>query len=274
MRQRPWPIIILAVFYCLAPLYNSMFSAWLMKISWFTYLRLHVHSVSLFTLLVYYGSFPLAGLAIYSFKKWSFPAYFSIMLWTLYQNYETHHKFPHIFGLGWLVVFYGLNLALVGYFLLRPVRRLYQDKSLRWWESLPRYPLQCPCSVDGPDGTTEARLEDISVGGCRIGLSRPGKLNEPIIVKFTEGGIDYAITGHVIYQREGTPTVAGISFEPDETNKKNLKKLVKSLRKSGLEPRNKADLSWTSLRNWAVHAVKTGEGLTPQTEREAIKRSG
>ena len=138
MKRRPWPIILLAIFHVIAPLGNILVNSYLAKVSLSVYLQVLTAPENLKTLLVFV-LVPLAGaVLIYICKKWSYILY--IVLMTIPFGYSLLSYLKNAtFGMTVaLVVFYFVNMLVIGYFLLPAVRRLYFDPRMRWWETKPR----------------------------------------------------------------------------------------------------------------------------------------
>ncbi len=64
MKQRPWPIILLAIFHLFAPVGNFFINAHYVPVDSWTYFVAHFDPVNIGSSLIFFLVPPLAGLAI------------------------------------------------------------------------------------------------------------------------------------------------------------------------------------------------------------------
>lgn len=266
MRSRPWPIVILALLFCFAPLLNAFFSAWLEGLSVLGYLNVFLHEASWLELLDFFILFPAAGVAIYLCKRWSYFVVLVIATLNVFSNYDTWKTYPKYFPAWLFVTAVILAAVVVGYFLLPAVKIVYMDPRLRWWESKPRY-LVTGESVLRFEGREErARITDISEGG--VFISTPADLPQDMVVslELSISGENIGLRAKVVYRRGGAVPGYGIQFvSPSSEEKKAIRKLIKSLKVQGAPVRTPFD--WKKdLREWFHTLLHTGRGLVPRTD--------
>lgn len=267
MKTRPWPIVLLAIIHILGPVGNTFLSAQLQHLNPIAFLSAYIRTQSLWKLFDFFLIYPLAGLAIYACKKWSYPLFLAVSFYTVYSNYLIWKIAPQIYPFALFGITTLLDIVFVGYFLNSAVRAMYMNPRLRWWESKPRYLIGAPCTVriDGaadqaPEYTAE--FADISENGIFLLNVRDSSLKEKqsILLNFTLLGQDYQSRGRVIHcRKEG----CGVIFLHDKDTKKKLKALCRVLKFQDVPIRGAVNLK-EDFKNWIITLLKTGEGLIPK----------
>jgi hypothetical protein len=127
MKTRPWPIIILSIFHIIAPLGNILVNSLLAKVDILFYLRVLMAPENRVTLYVF-TVVPLVGaVLIYICKKWSYMAYIALMTIPFGYSLISYMKSATIPMTIALVLFYIINMLVIGYFLLPAGGRLNLD---------------------------------------------------------------------------------------------------------------------------------------------------
>ncbi len=206
---------------------------------------------------------PIAGIAIYSVKKWSYPVFISIIGWTIYSNYEVWRAHPDTMTLPVTLFTYGANLAIVSYFLIPAVRAAYFNPRLRWWENKPRYKVNLEGMIKGAFGETPAEVVNLSEGGAFVSTSAELQPEDKVDLHFNVFDRVFGIEGRVVY-RLGSRNAYGVQFILTPEIYANLKRVTQGLERMGVQRQPEKVLLYQSLREWAKTLVTTGKGLVPE----------
>ncbi|OFZ20235.1 MAG: hypothetical protein A2X94_15280 [Bdellovibrionales bacterium GWB1_55_8] len=267
MRSRPWPIIILALLHILAPFLNAGFSASLEGLSIPGYLNVLIHETSWLGLVDFFVLFPLAGIAIYLCKRWSYFVVLLVAALNVVSNFQTWKTYPAYFPAWLFVVAVILGAVLVGYFLLPAVKIVYMDPRLRWWESKPRYLIAGECVFTLADHEVRARVTDFSEGGVFVGAAAELPLGAVVPLVLSLSDHTLRLSGKIVYRRQGEVPGFGIQFtSPSSSARKEIRTLLRELKRRGTPVRTPFD--WKEdLRAWFSMLVRTGEGIVPKVPR-------
>lgn len=266
MRSRPWPIVILALLFCFAPLLNAFFSAWLEGLSVLGYLNVFLYEASWLEMFDFFVLFPAAGVAIYLCKRWSYFIVLAVATLNVCSNYDTWRTYPKYFP-GWLFVTVVILAAIVvGYFLLPAVKIVYMDPRLRWWESKPRYLVSGESVLRFGDREERARVTDISEGGVFVATQAELQRDTVVSLECSIAGESIDVNAKIVYRRGGEMPGYGVQFvSPSSDEKKAIRKLIKILEQRGAPVRTPFD--WKKdLREWFHTLLHTGRGLIPRTD--------
>lgn len=276
MRTKPWPIILLAIMYFLGPIFNTLAGALVMKISYWHYLVSFFKYNSLFDKVAMLTLYPLAGVAIYLCKPWSYPVYLFVMITSFYLNYQDFKHFSNIFTLPIFIMTVIFNVGLVSYFLIPSVRTTYFNRRVRWWESKPRFLIHLPALLDTPEGQKECELLDVSEGGAFIRLQDPLSPENLYTLHFSLFNRPLSIQARIVYRRHEGVAGYGLQFQFKEQEASQYRKLMKGLRLIGIDVRTPAPEWKESLAQWFVQVMKTGKGLVPEipTQKNAVNCTG
>lgn len=262
MKHRPWPIVILAIIHLLAPITNLLGSAFIMKMGVGEYLRLFYQDSGLWGMFELFALFPIAAVAIYLVRPWSYPVFLSIMVWQFISNVQTWREFPDMFGLPLFLLTTVINIGFVSYFLIPAVRSFYFNRRLRWWETKPRYIVHYEGTLNTEGQDIECKIEDLSVGGAYIKVKH-STLTEaaPAKLEFTTDGKHYTFNASVAYRLlNDNDTLAGygLEFMLNKTQKKNLASLVKTFKKSQRRNRNEP-MDLANFKKWVKQVVSSAK---------------
>ena len=264
MKARPWPIVILALLHILAPFANVIFCAELSHQSVWEFTRSIALTDGVWGIVDFFLLLPIAGVALYMCKPWSYPIFLAITLQTIWVNYQTWQSAPAIFTFPMLTVTGFLDIAFVAYFMLPSVRKTYMDASVRWWEAKPRYPVQ----IDGETsaergGSADCRIVDLSEGGAFIQSSASYESESPVQLRFVVLGQKFEVPCRVVYRRTVEPSGYGLRFEPTSRREgAKLRRLAHAMFLLGIRPRHQHN--WQeSLLEWTKGLVTEGKGLFP-----------
>lgn len=233
MKQRPWPIIILAVCHVIAPVGNILFNAFLTKIPLSVYFRALMLSENRATLLVFTVVPILGAFLIYLCKKWSYIAYVALMIIPVtYSVIEYSKNSTMAMGIG-LALFFVINFLVVGYFMKPAVRRLYFDPRMRWWETKPRYKADFQCQVDYQNKQHWVEIKNISEGGAFLETNSDFNEGDVLKIYFKDAAGVLALDGEVVYRRNAQPIGYGFKFDKNSSREPRLKDLIKKLSTEG-----------------------------------------
>lgn len=269
MKRRPWPIVILAFFHILSPVGNFFFNAMYVDASYADYLRAYFSPQNFTSSILFFVLPPLAGLAIYLCKKWSFWIYFVIMSIILIHsifNWSTRSEIGTIVP---LVLLFVVNTSIVSYFLIPAVRQIYFDPRLRWWETKPRYSVNYEAKLKFDSQTIEAKVMNLSESGlfAIVNHNVPGD-GARIEVSFVDDGTTYTMIGTVIHhQRQGEMGI-GIRFIHSADASRSVKFLTKKLDSEGKRITTRDPGPEDSLTSWLKNIFKGPKALFPKIDKK------
>jgi hypothetical protein len=237
MRRKPWPIILLALFYLLIPLFNILAASirYRDELQFVPLLKILFldpnNKMSLFNMIV---PSLIASYAVYKVKKWSFPVVFICTAWlsvTTIKDYSNSMDTWSIF-IG-IILPILINLILSSYILLPNVYRYYTNAMLRWWERENRYIYQTPVSIELDGEKFAFELENISKGGCLVKNVLDVNFEKPFLIKLNVLDNPLEIKAIVGHKRLTTNSwVYGLKFiELEKTQKRELKNIISQFKK-------------------------------------------
>ncbi len=253
MKNRPWPIIVLALIQILMPAFSILLNALLVPVSPLTYLSLFIEVRTLTEILLFFLPFPIAGIAILAMKSWSYPVFLAVMLWTMGSNFWLWFSNEAITDSFVVLLLISLvNLAFVTYYLLPAVRTVYFDRRLRWWENQPRFAVSFPGSVKNPNESHECALRDLSEGGIFFESAMKLVEGDQVEVAFEISGKPFAFSGEVLHCRKSTHSWGGygIKLALDKEQRRQMRDLVFALKLLGFEMKNAPEDLATSFQLW------------------------
>jgi hypothetical protein len=271
MKTRPWPIVLLAVFHLLSPVVNELVIAWSQHLPLWKSLSLVYQNNSALRLFFGWGAVPIAGMALYMMKPWSYFVFLITEAAILIASF-TAWRTPPSASAGPIVGACLMNMAVVTYFSHSRVRAAYFNARLRWWEAKPRYLLQAPARAHGDFGAISGRVENLSVGGLFFQTSRRLRNGDRVKISFLVFNQKYEAVGHVVYHLTGPNHGYGIQFTHLMPGKKKIKRLVKGLSLMGVNLRNQSEPWHVSFAHWVKRLVFTGSGFLPEFPANALER--
>ncbi|OFZ43917.1 MAG: hypothetical protein A2070_14165 [Bdellovibrionales bacterium GWC1_52_8] len=249
--------------YFLGPVFNSLAGAWLSKMGYLSYLKSIFAHGSLTDLLTIFVLYPLAGLAILAMKNWSFAVYLTAMAIGTYGNYSDWRHYSDIFTLPVFIATTFVNVGLVSYFLLPAVRSAYFNSRLRWWESKPRYQIQCPALFQGQARQIRCTMLNLSEGGAFI--KTPSKVQQgfetTLFFKFLN--ISVALPATVVHVQTRGVKGLGLQFRHTDETEDQLREITDALRTFGMKERAQ-EVKGDNLKLWTLRLLRTGKGLVPE----------
>lgn len=261
MRQRPWPLIVLAILHMLAPLGNSIFNSIRYRIYFWELWQFWFAQLS-WPLLASYFLLPvLAGIFIFLCKKWSFYAYLVCILLITAGSFYGLTTSVTVFTIAFFSLFIIVDFFLVAYFMVPAVKEVYLDPRLRWWEAAPRYTIDL--DVEFGDGDS-GNVSNISLGG--IFVKTEVLLADNIVVKFTWKWKEkeYSVDGRIVHHQLVGTHGYGVRFELSDSTREEIKDLILDLKNDGRLIVNRSNMPEMSFFDWLMQVLKTGKGLMPQ----------
>ncbi len=277
METKPWPLLILAFFYLIEPLTKVVFYSFYWHISPFEFVQIEYYAGSMINNFEFFLLFPIAGIALFAVKKWSFLVFLSVQAWVFITN------IPYLMELyqtnqAWLMLSFAgfglLNIAIVTYLLLPAVRIAYLDPRIRWWEAKPRYSVNVSCEIDDK---IQSIVRNISESGVFIttdmDLPIDSDINLAFILNAESTKFDIKSRAQVVHKfmvsgHEGF----GARFKDlVKGDRRLMKSMIKYLESSNCD-RRPPRRHFSDLINWVVTLLTTGEGLFPKTRLRASNK--
>lgn len=259
MNRRPWPLVILALVQVLNPAFNLILSASLSGAGTLDYIRF-IRQGSWLDIFESVLLMPLAGAAVFAMKRWSYPIFIAAVLWTAWVSVREWRLYPDLIPLPLILGFSAINLALVGYFLLPAVRRVYLDPRIRWWEAHARYEAGLPGQCETQGQTYDLLISNISEGGVFAETRAPLSEGSQVRMHFDFEGRAYPFQGTVRYRRELVFGVEaslkgyGIQFSGTRQDLAPLRQVVRKLDKMGAKRRPEKLRFFSELWQWLKSA--------------------
>lgn len=268
MNRKPWPIVIVSLIFFIVPVMNIIGTYFLldMNVPFFSgYLE------SLFFLPE--NRWPLmqmvlpsfvAGIAVYSVKKWSYPVFYLAMAWITFEIFHNQSKgMDTLSTIQTVVLPMSFNMAYCLYFMLPSVRAIYYNPRLRWWETKPRYMYSMTVRVIVNGMIEDAQMDNISEGGILAKLPMTLDQYSTLNIHMMLDGTDIHTKAKVAYRRDDG-VFHGLQFvDMTKEQKKYMAKFIRKLEADKCEL-TRPVMSWEKdFGQWFVRLVKTGKGLVP-----------
>lgn len=282
MEYKPWPLILLAFVHFIEPISKIAFYSIFFQLSPLDAIVIEYQSGSAIQTFEFFFLFPIAGIALFAVKKWSFPLFVLVEVWVFITNltyFNELYQSNQIWLLGFFIFFGILNIAVVGYLLLPAVRIAYLDPRVRWWEAKPRYSINIEGKVDGQ---TTGTIVNISESGIFIAAHRNLPIDSEIELEFTlfESAAlsqDFHIKLKALVVHKFTvDNVEGYGIryiELSVSNRHLIRSMIRHLERANVTrrpPRRNA----MDLIRWLTTLIKTGKGLFPVNELNVMRKSG
>lgn len=210
MHQRPRLFIFLAILHFLEPLSKIIYFKINTRFPFSDILQNILAIEGIRSNFEFWLLFPLGGLCLLMIKKWSYPIFVTVQLYSIwsilsYQEYTWPYvaKSPHFLS----IMLLSFNVLVITYFLMPGVRRPFYDRRMRWWETKPRYGAEIPCMAHiestGRDGyhKGEAQILNISHSGAFISCNVKPEIGKTIKLDFRYQGMEFSLNAVVRNQR-------------------------------------------------------------------------
>lgn len=272
MRQKPWILVVLAWLHILAPLGTMMLNAAWANRSLSEHVRLFFLPHNFVTQWPHLVLPVVAGFAIWACKKWSFALYFVCIMGLCAVSYVGYQQMGTQIGVSRLLLLYGFNLAVVSYFLLPAVRKVYLDPRLRWWESSPRYRLGAQAAFRVGEIHGVGTVENVSKTGLLIMSNLIPKDQAMIDVDLPFAEETYQLSGRVVHHGSQSSVGFGIRFVLDSQKKRRLSQLIELLKHQAV--RERLPEPGAGFRSWLRSALRGKELLpVPDSQRRATAQA-
>ncbi|ATH08012.1 hypothetical protein BIY24_08620 [Halobacteriovorax marinus] len=220
MKYRPLPFVILGILHLVEPLLKLAYFKATTHFPIMSIIENITHLNAPRAVFEFWFLFPIGGLALLGVKKWSYPIFVSVQLYSIYRhlNYEPF-TWPYATSTPqWpSLVLLACNIAIIIYFLLPEIRKPFFNKEDRWWEHRERYTIRIPCSYTLSSGNTlkDAEILNISHSGAFVTLPESENIcQEKLIINITFLNDNICLGAKVISAHEfDSEKGFGIAFE-------------------------------------------------------------
>ena len=268
MKQRPWPIIILAIAHFLAPIGNLFISSYVNSIGIWENLRDRFQPENLGDTFMFFLIPILSGWLVYLCKKWSYYLYLVLMSYMIISSTYFWYTQMGLISIWPLVFLYFVNVGVVGYFLIPAVRELYFDPRLRWWESKSRYYLEQDVEVISGEKKQSGALKNISETGAFVMMENPPQDESSALMVFENEGIHFEIPITVILHDRMKEIGFGAKFLHTDESLKLTQTLTQKLQKEGKVIENRRPAPEDAFQYWAKRVITFRGGLIPETKKK------
>ncbi len=256
-------LIVFAFIQFSMPLFSLLFNSWLAGQSPVTYFGEMLESMTVYQLVEFFCFFPLAAVAIYHMKNWTYPIYVAVATWTVLQNYLVW-KLSYSGSLGVLAGSSIFHVACIAYYLHPKVRNVFFNDKVRWWDSAPRYIAHLDGVVINKDVREVGEILNLSVGGALVKTEWSPEQDEIVHLDFHLANFEIEIEGQVAHVGEG---LFGVKFLDVTSEVVNRQFISKDLIRRTLQSENFAEINpplkfKEHFAEW-VGQLKQGHGLLP-----------
>lgn len=269
MKRKPWALIVIALLHILSPIGNIIINSHLAHVSIAVYIKALFAPEELYRTFIFLFIPVIGGFLIYVCKKWSYYLYLALMTIPFIYSYYSWQSQPNQ-NLGvYLILFYLINLLVVGYFVLPQVRLVYFDPRLRWWETKPRYKTEFETQIKWVDKSSKGEIKNISEGGIFVQTDLLINVNGRVSLTFNYNNVVHSFSGEVVYiNKNSTPIGYGISLNLNETETFALKKLIRDLSEQGTLITSRIPTDEDSFMFWLKRVISFKKGLLPETPKK------
>ena len=197
MKHRPLIFILIALAHLLEPIIKISYFKFTTPFSFSTIISniSQIHTPR--EIFEFWFLFPLGGLALLGVKRWSYPVFVGVQVYSIYSHltYE-QYTWPYVSEVPFFssLVLLFVNALIIIYFAFPDVRRPFFDKSVRWWETRTRYNMRIPVtfSLNNPAELIDSEILNISQSG--VFINHKGVLEVGTIVLMNINYKDMSIT--------------------------------------------------------------------------------
>lgn len=271
MKSKPGVLIFLAFLQAVAPFGNIVLGAVLSEMSISTYLRELPNSQYGYSFL--YSLFAVqffTAFAVYAVKPWSIPVCIAVAVWHISKVPSLQTSWSNPWIVPSLIFCHAMNIAFIFYFLIPAVRKVYFNKRLRWWESIPRYVINGKGVILIKDQAISCDVDEISRVGAFISVKNELHVREELELNFSYDGKEYFLKARVLNQHLTEKKQFGILFSKKGLQtKRDLFLLTQKLEKARVPRIPERVDQFEEFKSWAKQAVKSGRGFLPSYESRA-----
>lgn len=223
-----------------------------------------MHPTRLVHTIIFWGVPVISGWLIYACKKWSYWVYMCLMAVPFIYSYMSWSETQNSLPLSTLIGFYALNSAVVIYFLLPSVRRVYFDAKLRWWETKPRFGTSYQAPLTIGEDNFEGQIRNISEGGIFWESKDTIPLNTELTIEFVGSYEKFKLKGQALYRRDIDPAGYGIKFNLDPVNEDRILLLIARLKDEGAVLVSRVPGPEDSFTAWLRSLIRSRSAWVPQ----------
>lgn len=261
MRQKPWPIIVLAFFHALSPVGNSIFNALKYKINFWELWQFWWEQLPYYLLFSYFIVPIIAGLFIYLCKRWSFYAYLFCILLLVISSIIGLRTDLSFMNISMFILFLVIDVLLVAYFMAPSVKSIYLDPKLRWWEAAPRYAVELDVEFNESDF---GQVSNVSVGGMFLRTETFLPDNQIVTFNWNYLGIEYLVEGQIVHHQLSGTHGYGVKFAHTLQSEKSIKSFVEQLASEGRLIHNRSAYPEKTFLNWLRDIFVLRKGFFPE----------
>lgn len=197
MKNRPLIFILIAFAHIVEPLIKVLYFK---ATTPFTFATIVSNISQIHTpreIFEFWFLFPIGGLALLGVKRWSYPVFVGVQLYSIYSH-MTYEKYtwPYVSEVPFVssLVLLFVNALIIIYFAFPDVRRPFFDRSVRWWETRTRYNLRIPMTFtfNNPSKLIDCEILNISQSG--IFMNYKGAIDIDSEITMNINYKDYNIT--------------------------------------------------------------------------------
>ena len=239
MKNKPLMFIVLGILHLTEPLVKLLYFKAATNFPMLTIIDNVLAIEGVKQIFDFWFLFPLAGLALLSVKKWSYPVFVSLQAYSII-NHLAYQKYtwPYVSEtpLYSSLVLIAMNVGIIIYFALPEVRKPFFNKDMRWWEHRRRFNFQFPISfwMTNPNKLKDAEVLNISETGLFMTYHEKMEIGDRLNMNLTFAGECVSLKAEVVHlatfqHQRGL----GIRFLPETVwDKYALRKLVKKVSKA------------------------------------------
>jgi hypothetical protein len=214
---------------------------------------------------------PIAGLAIYVMRRWSYAIFIVALSWSVFRNLSHWNYSSAMIPAPALLFIYFSEISFVTYFLLPSVRNAYFDPNIRWWEHKPRYLLELAASFTLKSGAARGQgmILNLSEGGAFLKLKEKIQKDQDLRLEFNVLTLPFSVEGRVVHAREvDGGTCYGIQFAHTAESRQSMQRLTAGLDALGFNERDGRQSPFAEFKSWLTTLLKTGKGLVPEVPKK------
>lgn len=249
MKHKPLLFIIIGILHLIEPLIKIAYFKATTPFGLDTIIS-NISAIGTRELFEFWFMFPLAGLALLSVKRWSYPVFVGIQIYSIYTHL-TYRPFtwPYVAQVPFYssLILMAINMGIILYFALPAVRRPFFDRSVRWWESRTRYHLHLPCSIalGNPDILHDCDILNISLGGAW--LNYKGVIEDGTVMTLNISYADMAMSVRAVKVHDKTFQAQrgiGVRFQFQNIYENlHMRKILRAVKKAAKEQERRATIT-------------------------------
>jgi len=267
MNRKPWPILFVSGVFFFIPVINILFNYIFLRtgITFSEYMHgllfLPRDQWAFFSMVV---PSLVAGFAVYSVKKWSYPVFLLSMLWLsvhMLSNFPAGISVSEILFSKILPML--INITYVSYLFLPTVKAAYYNPKLRWWETKPRYITTADLLVTFENHFTKGQMLNFSEGGLLATIN--SYVDEEAIyhLSMVICNEEVSVKAKIVHVKEDINQYGFQFVEMKRRHRKLIKRVLRNLQKEKCQVTRDVKPWREDLKDWFKTLIKTGKGMVP-----------